>query len=301
MSSIFGNIDDLYLFCCVVEEGSLLAASKKLHLPVSTMSRRLSALEQRLNTRLLEKRGRELVATQNGAQAFEALRSGMESIEMGFGQMVTDIQEVSGKVKLAIPHNFYRAFVGDVVEQFLADYPKVTLDLILSQQQVIPQTDRDLLITFDLSEMDGMIARPLFKARHGFFASPEYLARVGEVKNLDQLAELDWVSVDHTTELSVYQDEALIDVIKVKPKLVVNDIFAVCGVVEKGLGVASLPFRHVHEEMNIVRVLPQFQRSVREAHIVYQQRQYQPKALTLLVERILASTEKMKEPASFTL
>ena len=53
MSSIFGNIDDLYLFCSVVEEGSLLAASKKLHLPVSTMSRRLSALEQRLNTRLL--------------------------------------------------------------------------------------------------------------------------------------------------------------------------------------------------------------------------------------------------------
>ncbi|WP_394126742.1 LysR family transcriptional regulator [Vibrio hepatarius] len=300
MSSIFGNIDDLYLFCCVVEEGSLLAASKKLHLPVSTMSRRLSALEQRLNTRLLEKKGRELVATQNGSEAFEALRSGMESIEMGFGQMVTETQEVSGKIKLAIPHNFYRAFIGEVVEQFLIDYPKVTLDLILSQQQVIPQTDRDLLITFDLSEMDEMIARPLFKARHGFFASPDYLSKVGEVTSLEQLVELDWVSVDHTTELAIYQDEALIDVIKVKPKLVVNDIFAVCGVVEKGLGVASLPFRHVHDGMNMVRVLPQYQRSVREAYIVYKQRQYQPKALSILVERIIASTDKMKEPTRFT-
>ncbi|MFM2587483.1 LysR family transcriptional regulator [Vibrio sp. TBV020] len=301
MSSIFGNIDDLYLFCCVVEEGSLLAASKKLHLPVSTMSRRLSALEQRLNTRLLEKKGRELVATQSGSEAFEALRSGMESIETGFGEMVSETQEVSGKIKLAIPHNFYRAFIGDVVEQFLVDYPKVTLDLVLSQQQVIPQTDRDLLITFDLTEMDDMIARPLFKARHGFFASPEYLAKAGEVTTLQQLSQLDWVSVDHIKSLAVYQDEVLVDVIETKPKLVVNDIFALCGVVEKGLGVASLPFRHVHDGMNVVRVLPQYQRSVREAHIVYKQRQYQPKALTILVERIIASTDKMKEPIAFTL
>ncbi|WP_141709716.1 helix-turn-helix domain-containing protein, partial [Vibrio splendidus] len=48
MNSIFGNIDDLFLFCAVVEEGSLLSASKRLQLPVSTMSRRLTALEERL-------------------------------------------------------------------------------------------------------------------------------------------------------------------------------------------------------------------------------------------------------------
>ncbi|KJY86836.1 transcriptional regulator [Vibrio neptunius] len=298
MNSIFGNIDDLYLFCCVVEEGSLLAASKKLQLPVSTMSRRLSALEQRLNIRLLEKKGRELVAS--GLQAFEVLQSGMESIESGFGQMVSDTQQVSGKIKLALPHNFYCAFVGDVVEQFLVDYPNVSLDLVLSQEQAVPQTDRDLLITFDLAEMNDMIARPLFKARHAFFASPEYIKRVGNVKDLQQLSKLDWVSVDHALDISVYEQERLVDVMTVKPKLIVNDILAVCGAVEKGLGVASLPFRHVHEGMNIVRVLPQYQRSVRQAYLVYKQRRYQPKALTLLVERLMSGVEKMQEPTHFT-
>ncbi|MEZ8099106.1 LysR family transcriptional regulator [Vibrio bivalvicida] len=301
MNSIFGNMDDLYLFCSVVEEGSLLSASKKLQLPVSTMSRRLSALEQRLNTRLLEKKGRELVATQNGSEAFELLRSGMESVESGFGQMLSDTQEVSGKIKLAIPHNFYRAFVGEVVEQFLADYPKVSLDLVLSQEQAVPQTDRDLLITFDLAEMNDMIARPLFKARHAFFASPEYLTKVGEVNDLASLSQLDWVSVDHALDISVYEQEHLVDVMSVKPKLIVNDILAVCGAVEKGLGVASLPFRHVHKGMNLVRVLPQYQRSVRQAYLVYKQRRYQPKALSLLVERLMAGVEKMQEPTDFTL
>ncbi|MCM5507786.1 MULTISPECIES: LysR family transcriptional regulator [unclassified Vibrio] len=300
MNSIFGNIDDLYLFCCVVEEGSLLAASKKLQLPVSTMSRRLSTLEQRLNIRLLEKKGRELVATQSGVQAFELLQSGMESIESGFGQMVSDTQQVSGKIKLAIPHNFYRAFVGDVVEQFLVDYPKVSLDLVLSQEQAVPQTDRDLLITFDLAEMNDMIARPLFKARHAFFASPEYIEKVGVVEDLQQLSKLDWVSVDHALDISIYEQERLVDVMTVKPKLIVNDILAVCGAVEKGLGVASLPFRHVHKGMNIVRVLPQYQRSVRQAYLVYKQRRYQPKALTLLVERLMSGVAKMQEPTHFT-
>lgn len=300
MNSIFGNIDDLYLFCSVVEQGSLLAASKKLQLPVSTMSRRLSALEQRVGTRLLEKKGRELVATQSGLEAFELLRSGMESIETGFGQMLSETQEVSGNIKLAIPHNFYRAFVGEVVEQFLVDYPKVTLDLVLSQEQVVPQTDRDLLITFDLAQMDDMIARPLFKAHHGFFVSPEYLAKVGPINDLKRLTELNWVSVDHVVDISVYEQQDLVDVIQVKPKLIVNDILAVCGAVEKGLGVASLPFRHVHQGMNMVRVLPQYQRSARQAYLVYKQRRYQPKALSLLVERLMNGVEKMQKPQRFT-
>jgi len=295
MDSIFGNVDDLYLFCSVVEEGSLLAAARKLQLPVSTMSRRLSALESRLNTRLLEKQGRELVATQTGLQAFELLRSGMESIESGFDQLLSDNQQVSGSIKLALPHNFYRGFVGDVIEQFLMDYPQVNIDLVLSQEQVIPQSDRDLLMTFDLANMQEMIARPLFQAKHAFFASPEYLAEISQIDTLEQLTQLDWISVDHIVDLPVYEGEELIEVIHIKPRMVVNDILSVCRAVEKGLGIASLPLRHVHDGMNLHRVLPQYHRSARQAYLVYKQRRYQPKALTLLVDALLEGVKKINQ------
>ncbi|WP_394143561.1 LysR family transcriptional regulator [Vibrio atypicus] len=295
MDSIFGNVDDLYLFCCVVEEGSLLAAARKLQLPVSTMSRRLSALESRLNTRLLEKQGRELVATQTGQQAFELLRSGMESIESGFDQLLSDNQQVSGSIKLALPHNFYRGFVGDVIEQFLMDYPQVNIDLVLSQEQVIPQSDRDLLMTFDLANMQEMIARPLFQAKHAFFASPEYLAEISHIDTLEQLTQLDWISVDHIVDLPVYEGEELVEVIHIKPRMVVNDILSVCRAVEKGLGIASLPLRHVHDGMNLHRVLPQYHRSARQAYLVYKQRRYQPKALTLLVDALLEGVKKINQ------
>jgi len=298
MSSIYGNIDDLYLFCAVVEHGSLMAAAGKLNLPISTMSRRLSGLEERLNIRLLEKHGRELVATQSGQQAFEMLSSGMEQVEIAVADLLSQANEVQGHFKLALPHNFYQSFVGHVIETFLANHPKVRFDLILSQQQVIPQTDRDLLITFDVSPVQDMVARPLFTARHGFFASPEFLAQHDNIETASDMAQLDWICVDQIREVPIYQDKHLVETLTITPKLVVNDIRAVVRAVESGLGIASLPFRHVSQEMNLVRLFPHYHRSDRQAYLVYKQRKYQPKALMLLIEALLEGVNHMILPTS---
>ncbi|NOH95939.1 LysR family transcriptional regulator [Vibrio sp. 99-70-13A1] len=287
MNSIYGNVDDLFLFCTVVEEGSLLSASKRLQLPVSTMSRRLTALEDRLNVRLLEKQGRELVATADGELAFAAFSSGMESIQSAFEGLLQEKTVVQGTIKLAAPHNFYTGFLSKTIETFLTQYPKVQLDLVLSQEQIAPQTDRDLLMTFDISALDGMIARPLFKARHGFFASPEYISSHSDINAPSDLENHDWVCVDQQLQVPVYHGESLKHVVKIKPKLIVNDIRAVAAAVEKGIGIASLPFRHVLPEMNLIQLLPEYHRSDRQAYLVYKERKYQPKALTLLIDALI--------------
>lgn len=291
MNSIFGNIDDLFLFCTVVEEGSLLSASKRLQLPVSTMSRRLTALEERLSIRLLEKKGRELVATKDGEAAFAALSSGMESLHQGFSSLLEERDAIQGKIKLAVPHNFYSGFLRPTVEQYLTQYPNVQLNLILSQQQVVPQTDRDLLITFQISDMDGMIARPLFKAKHGFFASQAYLDSRGPIIKPEDLEHQDWINVDDVFDMPLYKAGHLEQMVTIKPKFIVNDIHAVAAAAQKGLGIASLPFRHVDPEMNLVQVLPEYHRGDRQAYLVYKERKYQPKALTLLIEALIKSVQ----------
>lgn len=291
MNSIFGNIDDLFLFCTVVEEGSLLSASKRLQLPVSTMSRRLAALEERLSIRLLEKKGRELVATKDGEAAFAALSSGMESLHQGFSSLLEERDAIQGKIKLAVPHNFYSGFLRPTVEQYLTQYPNVQLNLILSQQQVVPETDRDLLITFQISDMDGMIARPLFTAKHGFFASQEYLDSRDEIKNPDDLEHQEWINVDDVFDIPLYKSDRLEQMVTIKPKFIVNDISAVAAAAQKGLGIASLPFRHVSPEMNLIQVLPEYHRGDRQAYLVYKERKYQPKALTLLIGTLIESVQ----------
>ncbi|MDF2155233.1 LysR family transcriptional regulator [Vibrio sp. CAU 1672] len=289
MASIFGNIDDLYLFCCVVEEGSLLAASRKLGLPVSTMSRRLSALEQRLAMRLLEKNGRELMATQTGDYAFKRLSSAMEQVEYVMGDLELQSQQVQGQLKVIMPHRIYGNFAGDVIARFMREYPKVSLDLVLSQDFVVPQTDRDLVVTFDITGLDEMVARPFFEAKHAFFASPEYLASHLPIEDVGDLSQHQWVAVSHDKDIPVYHQQALVDMVKIQPRLVVNDISAVIRATEQGFGIASLPLRHVTPERNLIRILPDYHRGKRQAYLVYRQRTHQPKALKLLIEALLAN------------
>ena len=163
----------------------------------------------------------------------------------------------------------------------------------------IPETDRDLVVTFDLDGLDDMIARPLFKVEHAFFVSPEYLAQAGgNIETLQDLAKQDWVASTHTTQVPIYQQDKLVDMLNCKPRLVVNDITAVIKAVENGLGIASIPLRHVKPELNLVRVAPSYSRGDREAYLVYRQRNYQPKALTLMVEAILQASEERNHSSS---
>lgn len=287
MDSIFGYVDDLFLFCKVVEQGSLQRAAMALNLPQSTVSRRLTALETRLDLRLLEKKGRELTPTEVGKLAFENLNSGMEQIESGIESLTEQTSQVFGRVKLSIPHSFYRSFVAPTIDKFLKAYPRVCLDLVLNNDQIKPETDRDLLITFDIEDMDDMVARPIFTSRHGFFASQEYVEQCGEISSPTDLAALDWVAIDQKSKLPFYRDGELYEEHQIKPRLVVNDIRALVDSVSRGLGVASLPLRHAKEAANLVQLLPDFHRSDRQSFLVYKARKYQPNAIRILIKALL--------------
>lgn len=293
MDSIFGKIDDLYLFCSVVEEGSLSGASSKLHLPASTLSRRLGALEDRLGVRLLEKQGRELVPTQTGRQAFTELRSAMQQVEAGVEALGKHSDRVEGSVKLVMPYRFYDFFLGEVIRGFMRDFPQVSMDLVFSQEFTAPETDRDLVITFDIRGMDGMIARPFLKLQNAFFVSPEYLQKIGPIDKLDQLYRLEWTSVSHDAEVPVYKNDQLIKTISVKPRWVINDMGEVIRATENGFGIASLPLRYIRKSMNLIRVFPDYHRGYIQSYLVYKERAYQPRALTTLIEALMASP-KMK-------
>ncbi|WP_299788640.1 LysR family transcriptional regulator [uncultured Shewanella sp.] len=291
MSSIYGNIDDLYLFCKVVEQGSLQQAAEILGLPKSTVSRRLTALETRLDLRLLEKDGRELMPTEIGKLAFENLNSGIEVIESGFESLTEQTSQVFGRVKLSIPHGFYHSFVATTIDQYLKAYPRVQLDLKLNNDRAKPETDRDLLITFDTEGMDEMIARPIFTSRHGFFVSQEYAKSCGGISSPSDLMALEWVAIDKKNKLAIFHNGKLCEEHYVKPRLIVNDIRAAVDAVSRSLGVASLPLKHAKEASNLVQLLPDYHCSERQSFLVYKERKYQPNAVRILIEALLKGSE----------
>ena len=64
------KLDDLNLFRLVVENGSYTATSRKTMIPVATITRRIQALEEALNLRLLNRHARKLSLTEAGERFY---------------------------------------------------------------------------------------------------------------------------------------------------------------------------------------------------------------------------------------
>ncbi|MCG7499420.1 LysR family transcriptional regulator [Vibrio sp. Of7-15] len=295
MDSIFGNLDDLYLFCRVVDAGSLLKASEQLQLPVSTMSRRLTSLEKRIGVRLLERQGRELSATETGQVFYARMGSELSQIELDLHQLLSDEKQVKGNVRLVVPYTMYQSFVGDVVQEFMLTYPEVTIDVKLSLDDSMPETDRDLVVGFNLGRSTDLIARPYFMARDVLYASCDYIEKHGMPTSIEESLNRDWVGLESSRELHFMQDNGQSVSCHMKPRMVVNDVKMLVKAVSAGIGIGAIPRHHVpSDDPTLVKVLPELQLHRRQAFLYYKRREHQPKALSLLIQMLLERAPKLK-------
>jgi LysR family transcriptional regulator AphB len=288
VNSIFGSLDDLYLFCQVVDAGSLQKASKRLALPDSTVSRRLGLLEKRLGIRLLERKGRHLTPTESGSLLFGYLRDDLHHADTVVEQLLSSEQQVQGNLRLLVPFTLYQNTVGDVVERFLAQYPLVTIDVKLSLEEIYPESDRELVINFHPVKRTDLIARPYFLSQEQLYTSPEYLAKMGMPKQIADVEQWHWAAIQHRLDLSFEDDAGENTTLSIRPRMVINDVKMVQRAVESGLGVAALPVHLIDTATtNLTPILTHIKMKPKQAYILYRRREYQPKVLSLFVESLL--------------
>ena len=88
-------------------------------------------------------------------------------------------------------------------------------------------------------------------------------------------------------DVVLFKGDNVAEKLHITPRLVVYDIRVIIELVEKGLGIAFLPTVLINDYPDLVRLLPDYNRQVRQAYIVYRDRKYQPKLLTMFVNEIL--------------
>lgn len=283
MNSIFGTIEDLFLFCKVVQLGSQQGAAKALDIPVSTVSRRMSLMEEKLGVRLLEKKGRELVPTETGQHYYQLLENQFTALESHCHQLSENIEEVAGNIRLSLPYRFYNFYVRELITDFLLEYPQTSIEVNLCAEEALPKTDRDLVLTFDITRAEEMIARPLFLAEHGVFVAKSYWGK----STVTQLEQLDWVRLEDQKSITYTDQTQTLKQIHIHPRLQVNDIGQVLHATIKGLGAATLPYHLITPEMDLIEIFADYQYPPRQSYLVYKQRKFQPKALSILIERLI--------------
>ena len=95
--------DDLDLFCSVVNAGSFFKAAKNLGVPHSTVSRRIAALEQSLDEKLIERTTRQMHVTERGAQLFKQCDPLFQQLKVAISDALDEATELKGPFKISMP------------------------------------------------------------------------------------------------------------------------------------------------------------------------------------------------------
>jgi LysR family transcriptional regulator for bpeEF and oprC len=237
-----GRLDRLLLMTCfarAVETGSFSAAARDLGLGQPNVSRYVAALEDHLQTRLLHRSTRKLSLTPEGERYYADVRRILDAVDESESSFRENV-DPSGLLRVACPTALAHAFLLPEVPNFLARYPRLTLDLQINDRYVnLVDEGIELAIRIGHLEDSALRARRIGVFERVCVASTDYLAKRGVPETPEDLREHDCVVY---TLLSSGATWRFRDVdIPVSGRLRVNSPEAARSAVTAGLGVGIGP------------------------------------------------------------
>ncbi len=189
--------NDLLLFARVAELGSFSRAAERFGVPKSTVSRRVSALENQLGERLLQRTTRKLTITDFGQAVLEHARHVAEDVEAASSLAQNRQVEPRGRLRVTMPGDLGNVVLAPMLAAFAVQHPAITLDVDLSSRFVdLIGENFDLAIRMgDLRDDASLAARRIVVFTRGLYAAPAYLKRHGAPPEPEALMEHDALHV----------------------------------------------------------------------------------------------------------
>ncbi len=256
------DLNAMALFVKVVEHKSFSAASRRLGVPISTVSRKVSELEKTHGVRLLERSTRQLRLTELGQDYYAYCRRGLEEIESGTLMLNERQAEISGTLRLSVPPGLSDRLAVPLVSAFQTTYPAVTVRIMITERNVdFIQDAVDLALRVGELEDSSLIARPLICYRHVLVSSPAYLEKFGTPSHPRDLPAHRMMTFDgwfDDVPLKMINN-GRVHTIRVKGVLALNDYAGILGATEAGQGIAEIPSIICGESLHdgrLVEVMP---------------------------------------------
>ncbi|KZN52337.1 hypothetical protein N474_23125 [Pseudoalteromonas luteoviolacea CPMOR-2] len=187
-------LDDLNLFCKVVELGSLKAASSKTGVPHSTVSRRIEALERALGLVLLQRTTREIKVTPRGKELYLDCAPLFSNLNDSIALAEDAEAKFKGTLNVSMPVRAGIDFLGSWLIDFATEHPDLKLNVALSNtNKNLLKDDIDLAFRVGPLIDSSAIALHLWDIPYSVCAHPAYIKKYGLVQNtitVQQIASL---------------------------------------------------------------------------------------------------------------
>jgi DNA-binding transcriptional LysR family regulator len=186
------RFEDLQAFVAVVEAGTFTAAAERLNSAKSAVSRRVSALEERLGVQLLRRTTRTLNLTETGQSFYEHSARILADLEEAESAVQQEHSELRGSLRVALPMSFGVRHMCKPIAAFSKIHPRIRFDLDLNDRRVdLLEEGVDVPIRIGHLQDSSLIARKLFDVNAVICASPHYLKTHGEPQTPYELREHD--------------------------------------------------------------------------------------------------------------
>lgn len=170
----------LRAFVKVAELGSFSEAGRQLRLSRSAVSKHVADLENELGVQLLNRTTRRVGPTENGQAYFERAVAILGDLDAADEAVVRLQSAPRGLLRVNAPMSFGTIKLGRALADFMARYPDLQIQLVLTDEQVDPvQEGLDVTLRIAELESSSLIARKITGIDRVVCAAPDYLARRG--------------------------------------------------------------------------------------------------------------------------
>lgn len=268
------DFNQTYIFIKIVECGSISNAARNLNMPKATISRKLAQLEESLAIQLVKRTTRKLTLTDAGQSYFQKCQPIMQEM-LEANRFVSQLQdEPQGMLRITAPINFADRFLGDIVVDFLRHYPKIQVDMSLSDR-LIDLIESNIDLAFRVGKLNDStyIARRLGGTQQFVVASPDYLQQHGTPKEPKELEAHNVVGYSGSyRSIQFTNQDNHQQTVNVAGRLCVNHLSLMHLACVSGLGISILPTFLCHQDLvdgRLVRILEDWHWNFGDIYAIY--------------------------------
>jgi DNA-binding transcriptional LysR family regulator len=290
------DLNAMYLFAKVVENGSYSAAARALGLQTSKLSRRISELERQLGVRLLQRTTRRVTVTEIG-QTYYQHCAALEAEALAAQEAIDRTRSApQGTVRISCPISLMNGSISPLLAKFLAENPLVRVYVDMTNRRVdIVEEGFDLAIRVRRLPLEptNLAMRRLGESSAVVVASPALLGKLGRPTHPRDLERYPTLSTTTAGDRYAWQfreqDGSPLTVDHV-PRLMTDSFEGLREAAVLGVGVAYLPSFAVQQHIEsgqLEQVLPEFGIPGGLAHVVFPTRRGMVPAVRALIDALV--------------
>ena len=291
------RLSELEAFLAVVETGGFTAAARRTGTSQPAVSKAIGALENRLGVALFNRSTRNVTLTDQGQRYFDRMKPLLEEIDDANREVIGSAVDMSGSIRIAVPTTLGRLHILPIIPDLLSRFPKLEVDLVLSDLMRDMVEDRvDLVIRVGAVEEPDAVVRRVAKTPLVCVGSRPYFEMHGTPTKPSQLADHNCLVYDGFRESANWPfvgPEGHFSV-AVRGNLTSNSIETIRAGVLAGVGIGMFTKASLVEELShpdVVTILREYVQGTRDISFVWPKRRLVSARVRHVTDFLAASLE----------